>query len=107
MRLLFFFFFFFAHFYFAVFVNFSEKVSKSVDSVIEDQLFLTRLNGDETGWLSPFAGFDLDKSMHERITPVKTDSRGKRSVRLIGKAVVAINSDTGQLIQLNPRSEQK
>ena len=43
----------------------------------------------------------------ERINPVKTDSRGKRSVRLIGKAIVTINPDTGQLIQLNPRSEQK
>ena len=43
----------------------------------------------------------------ERINPVKTDSRGKRSVRLIGKAIVTINQDTGQLIQLNPRSEQK
>ena len=43
----------------------------------------------------------------ERINPVKTDSRGKRSVRLIGKAIVMINPDTGQLIQLNPRSEQK
>ena len=43
----------------------------------------------------------------ERINPVKTDSRGKRSVRLIGKAIVTINLDTGQLIQLNPRSEQK
>ena len=42
----------------------------------------------------------------ERINPVKTDSRGKRSVRLIGKAIVTINPDTGQLIQLNPRSEQ-
>ena len=40
----------------------------------------------------------------ERINPVKTDSRGKRSVRLIGKAIVTINPDTGQLIQLNPRS---
>lgn len=43
----------------------------------------------------------------ERINPVKTDLRGKRSVRLIGKAIVTINPDTGQLIQLNPRSEQK
>ena len=43
----------------------------------------------------------------ERINPVKTDSRGKRSVRLIGIAIVTINPDTGQLIQLNPRSEQK
>ena len=43
----------------------------------------------------------------ERINPVKTDSRGKRSVRLIGKAIVTINPDRGQLIQLNPRSEQK
>ena len=43
----------------------------------------------------------------ECINPVKTDSRGKRSVRLIGKAIVTINPDTGQLIQLNPRSEQK
>ena len=43
----------------------------------------------------------------ERINPVKTDSRGKRSVRLIGKAIVTITPDTGQLIQLNPRSEQK
>ena len=43
----------------------------------------------------------------ERINPAKTDSRGKRSVRLIGKAIVTINPDTGQLIQLNPRSEQK
>ena len=43
----------------------------------------------------------------ERVNPVKTDSRGKRSVRLIGKAIVTINPDTGQLIQLNPRSEQK
>ena len=43
----------------------------------------------------------------ERINPVKTDSRGKRSVRLIGKAIVTINPDTGQLIQLNPMSEQK
>ena len=43
----------------------------------------------------------------ERINPVKTDSRGKRIVRLIGKAIVTINPDTGQLIQLNPRSEQK
>ena len=43
----------------------------------------------------------------ERINPVKTDSRGKRSVRPIGKAIVTINPDTGQLIQLNPRSEQK
>ena len=43
----------------------------------------------------------------ERINPVKTDSKGKRSVRLIGKAIVTINPDTGQLIQLNPRSEQK
>ena len=43
----------------------------------------------------------------ERINPVKTDSRGKQSVRLIGKAIVTINPDTGQLIQLNPRSEQK
>ena len=43
----------------------------------------------------------------EHINPVKTDSRGKRSVRLIGKAIVTINPDTGQLIQLNPRSEQK
>ena len=34
----------------------------------------------------------------ERINPVKTDSRGKRSVRLIGKAIVTINPDTGQLI---------
>ena len=43
----------------------------------------------------------------ERINPVKTDSRGKRSVHLIGKAIVTINPDTGQLIQLNPRSEPK
>ena len=43
----------------------------------------------------------------ERINPIKTDSNGKRSVRLVGKAIVTINSDTGQLIQLNPRSEQK
>lgn len=43
----------------------------------------------------------------ERICPTKTDSKGKRSVRFIGKACVTINPDTGQLIQLNPRSEQK
>ena len=43
----------------------------------------------------------------ERIDPVKTDRNGKRSVRLVGKAIVTLNPDTGQLIQLNPRSEKK
>ena len=136
----------------------------------EYRLLMQYANSVKSGWLSPLAGFDLDKSTHERIqtelvgkttadgtvitghtahfmermfgtlvdpdklkydlkiirrsgvgyeamrdtvlnperiNPVKTDSRGKRSVRLIGKAIVTINPDTGQLIQLNPRSEQK
>ena len=61
----------------------------------------------ETGWLSPLTAFDLYMNAHEHVNPVKIDSRGKRRVRLIGKAIITINQDTRPLIQLNPRSEQR